>query len=165
MRFEPAHDKSRRGAQYVMFRFGPDYYGIAVAKVREILRPLDLFPVPGMGSGVEGVINLRGEIIPMVKLALLLGLERAESDGASRKRRMIIIDAPRGSFGFLVDEVLEVTRIQSEEIQPPPDLGRHGAGGEVATGIAKVSGRMVVCIDPERLITDDLVAKELAIDR
>jgi chemotaxis signal transduction protein len=165
MKFERAYDRSRRGVQFITFRLGAEYYGIPVLKVREILRPLDLFPVPGMGKDVEGVINLRGEIIPVVKIMALLGLEVASNADAPRKGRMIIIDASRGSFGFFVDEVLEVTRVQKEEIQAPPDLGLRGAGADIITGIVQVSGRMVVCIDSEKLITDDLMAKELAIGR
>ena len=165
MKFERASDRSRKGQQLVTFRLGAEYYGIQVSKVREILRSLDLFPVPGMGKNIEGVINLRGEIIPIVKIHALLGREPQANADSSRKRRVIIIDASRGSFGFFVDEVLEVMRVQNEEIQAQPDLGFRGAGADIVTGIAKIPGRMVVCIDSEKLIPDDLMAKELAIDR
>ena len=165
MNMETKRDRSRKGIQLITFRLGAESFGILVSKVREILRPIGLFPVPGMGKDVEGVINLRGEIIPIVKIMALLGLEVASNADAPRKGRMIIIDASRGSFGFFVDEVLEVTRVQKEEMQAPPDLGLRGAGADIITGIVQVSGRMVVCIDSEKLITDDLMAKELAIGR
>jgi chemotaxis signal transduction protein len=163
MTVERARDTSRKGLQLITFRLGAEYYAIRVSEVREILRPLDLYPVPGMGNSIEGVINLRGEIIPIVKLFALLGIECAASGDASRKRRMIIVEASCGSFGFFVDDVLEVTRIQVEDLQAPPDLGRRAAGAGAVTGIVKVSGRMVVCIAPDKLITDDLMAKEPAI--
>jgi len=163
MKHERSYDGARKGTQTVTLRLGAEYYGIPVANVREILRPLDLFPVPGMGASIEGVINLRGEIIPIVKIHLLLGTGPGECLEALRKRRMIIIDASCGSFGFFVDEVLEVTRIQSEEMQAAPDLGAEGPRSNLVTGIVKVSGRMVVCLDSEKLIPDDLLAKELVI--
>ncbi len=163
MKYERAYDRSRKGVQLVTFRLGAEYYGIHVSKVREILRPLELFPVPGMGKDIEGVINLRGEIIPVAKLHLLLGTVHAASNDVPRKRRTIIIEASRGSFGFFVDEVLEVTRIQTEEMQASPDLARGEGRPDVVLGIAKVSGRMVVCLDSEKLIPDDVTAKELAI--
>jgi|WetSurMetagenome_2_1015567.scaffolds.fasta_scaffold22792_3 chemotaxis signal transduction protein len=163
MRYEKTHDRSRKGAQLVTFRLGAEYYGIHVSKVREILRPLELFPVPGMGKDIEGVINLRGEIIPVAKLHALLGIEPAAMGDVSLKRRMIIVEASRGSFGFFVDEVLEVTRIQTEEMQASPDLAKSAGRPDVVTGIVKVSGRMVVCLDSEKLIPDDVMAKELAI--
>jgi len=163
MKHERVYDRSRKGAQFITFRLGAEFYGIPVLKVREILRPLDLFPVPGMGANVEGVINLRGEIIPIVKMHALLDAGRPADAGASRKRRVIIIEASFGSFGFFVDEVLEVARIQNEEMQTAPDLGGGGLRSNVVTGLAKVSGRMVVCLDSEKLIPDDLMAKELSI--
>jgi chemotaxis signal transduction protein len=163
MKHKRPYDRSRKGLQLVTFRLGAEYYGIPVSEVREILRPLDLFPVPGMGTNVEGVINLRGEIIPIVKMIALLGMQPPADGNASRKQRTIIIDASCGSFGFFVDEVLEVTRIQSEEIQAAPDLGAGGPRTNVVTGLVKVSGRMVVCLNSEKLIPDDLMAKELAI--
>lgn len=163
MKHERVFDRSRAGTQLITFRLGAEYYGIHVSKVREILRPIDLFPVPGMGERVEGVINLRGEIIPVFKICSLLGLRSEAGADATRKRRMIIIDAASGSFGFFVDEVLEVARIQAEEMQAAPALGADGPREAVVTGIVKVSGRMVVCIDPENIIPDDATAKELAI--
>jgi chemotaxis signal transduction protein len=163
MKYERAYDRSRKGVQLVTFRLGAEYYGIHVSKVREILRPLELFPVPGMGKDIEGVINLRGEIIPVAKLHLLLGIEPAAGGDVPVKRRMIIVEASRGSFGFFVDEVLEVTRIQMEEMQASPDLAKSAGRPDVVIGIVKVSGRMVVCLDSEKLIPDDVMAKELAI--
>ena len=163
MKQERLHDRSRRGTQLVTFRLGAEYYGIHVSKVREILRPLELFPVPGMGREIEGVINLRGEIIPVAKLHLLLGIEPAAAGGSPSKRRMVILEASRGSFGFFVDEVLEVTRIQAEEVQASPELAKREGRPDVVNGIVKISGRMVVCLDSEKLIPDDVMAKELAI--
>lgn len=163
MKHERTYDRSRKGMQLITFRLGAEFYGINVSKVREILRPLELFPIPGMGANVEGVINLRGEIIPIVKVHALLGAGRAQDADASRKSRIIIIEASFGSFGFFVDEVLEVTRIQNEDVQSAPDLGGGGPRSNVVTGLVKVSGRMVVCLDSDTLIPDDLMAKELSL--
>ncbi len=160
MKYERAYDRTHKGMQLVTFRLGAEYYGIHVAKVREILRPLELFPVPGMGKHIEGVINLRGEIIPIAKLHLLLGIEAGAGE---HKGRMIILETSRGSFGFFVDEVLEVTRIQTEEMQASPELAKREGRRDVVTGIARVSGRMVVCLNSDTLISDDMMAKELAI--
>ncbi len=160
MKYERAYDRSHKGMQLVTFRLGAEYYGIHVSKVREILRPLELFPVPGMGNHIEGVINLRGEIIPIAKLHLLLGID---AGAGAQRGRMIILETSRGSFGFFVDEVLEVTRIQMEEMQASPELAKRAGRPDVVTGIARVSGRMVVCLNSDTLISDDMMAKELAI--
>jgi purine-binding chemotaxis protein CheW len=163
MMHERVYSRSHKGVQHVTFRLGTEYYGILVSKVREILRPIELFPVPGMGKDIEGVINLRGEIIPVAKLHLLLGTAHTVSNDVPRKRRMVIVETSRGSFGFFVDEVLEVVRIMAEDVQTSPDLAKGEGRYEVVTGIAKVSGRMIVCLDSDKLIPDDMMAKELAI--
>lgn len=163
MKNHTMNERTKRGLQLVTFRLGAEYYGIQVSKVREILRPIDLFPVPGMGKEIEGVINLRGEIIPVMKMTALLDVAAGGNADTATKRRMIIVDASCGSFGFFVDEVLEVSRIQSEDIQAAPDLGTGGTRAALVTGIVKVSGRMVVCLDSEKLIPDDLMAKELSL--
>jgi chemotaxis signal transduction protein len=98
-----------------------------------------------------------------MKIHLLLGIKPAAGDDAARNRRIIIIDASCGSFGFFVDEVLEVARVQNEDMQAAPELGAGGARSNVVTGIVRLSGRMVVCLDSDKLIPDDLMAKELAI--
>lgn len=159
MRNAHASDRLRRGTQLVTFTLGAEHYAIHISKVREILRPLDVFPVPGMGKDVEGVINLRGEIIPIVGMTSMLGHAPGSEGDGSRKRRMIIIEAAAGSYGFFVDEVLEVARIHAEDVQPPPELGSSGGSSGVVTGIVKISGRMVVCVDPEKLVPHDLMAK------
>ena len=163
MTHKRAFDRSRTGTQLITFRLGAEHYGIHVPSVREILRPIDRFPVPGMGDRIEGVINLRGEIIPVVRMESLLGAVPDGDNGPSRKRRMIIIDVAAGRFGFFVDEVLEVARIQSGDMQPAPALGAAGPLGAAVTGIVKVSGRMIVCLDPEKIIRDDIMAKEPAL--
>lgn len=163
MKNESISERAKTGSQLITFRLGVEFFGIYVSRVREILRPLELFPVPGMGEGVEGVINLRGEIIPIVKIETLLGIRSSIEGESSRKRRMIIIDASGGSFGFFVDEVLEVAKIQASDIQFAPALGSEDPRAAGVIGIAKISGRMVVCIDPEKIITDDIMAKEISI--
>ncbi len=156
-------DRTKTGSQLITFRLGSELYGVHVSKVREILRPLELFPVPGMEERVEGVINLRGEIIPIVKMDNLLQALSKSSDESARKRRMIIIDASQGSFGFFVDEVLEVAKIQDIDIKPAPSLVGEKPRITGVIGIARISGRMIVCIDPEKIITDDTMAKEITI--
>jgi chemotaxis signal transduction protein len=157
-------DRSRRGTQLVTFRLGAESFGLPVASVREILRPIDLFCVPGMGADVEGVINLRGEIIPVVKLGSLLGVASNAGEQPTKKRRIVILDVRATSLGFFVDEVFEVSRVQAQEIQAPPDFARGAAlAVQVVMGIVKIAGRMVVCINPDKLILDDLMTREPAV--
>lgn len=153
---------SGRGIQLVTFRLGTENYAVPVWRVKEIIRPIDTFPVPGMASPVEGVINLRGEIIPVIRIHEILGVESVDDDAGIRKKRIIILDPVGGGFGFSVDEVMEVARIPSEDVRPAPEAGRDRACGGAVLGIVHITGRMVVCIDPSKLITDVVNVQELA---
>jgi purine-binding chemotaxis protein CheW len=162
-------DKMKRKIQYgiqiVTFRLGTENYGIPVAKVREIIRPMNTFPVPGLSEPVSGVINLRGEIIPVVKMHPVLGLEETpESSDEERKRRVIILDAESGGFGFVVDEVWEVIKVSSEDVQPPPEMGSGGIEADAVIGIVEMSGKMIICIEPQKLVGGILNTGKLAIE-
>jgi purine-binding chemotaxis protein CheW len=101
---------------------------------------------------MEGVINLRGGIVPILGIHALLGIGRHDLEDAPRKQRIVIFDKESGGFGFIVDEVMEVVRVMSQDIQPPPDVCSDIACPEAVLGIAYVSDRMVLCIDPQKLI-------------
>lgn len=147
--------------QIVIFRLGGENYGVPVARVKEIIRPIDAFAVPGMTGPVEGVINLRGEIIPVLRIHGLLGVD-GESSGDERKRRIVILDADGGGFGFLVDEVTEVVRIATADMRPAPEVGENELHREAILGIVQVSGRMVVCVDLRVLVAGSVDMKEMA---
>ena len=85
--------------QLVTFRLGREHYGIPVGKVKEIIRPMEACPIPGMAGPVEGVINLRGEIIPVLRIHLVLGSRETEEDN-SRKSRVIILESGDGIGSF-----------------------------------------------------------------
>jgi purine-binding chemotaxis protein CheW len=153
---------SGKGIQLVTFRLGSENYAVPVWRVKEIIRPIDTFPVPGMAGPVEGVINLRGEIIPVVRIHDILGVEYTEEADAGRRKRIIILDAAAGGFGFCVDEVAEVARVSSEDVHPAPEMGCR-PGGEAVLGIVGISGRMVVCIDPSKLLPDVANVQDLAV--
>jgi chemotaxis signal transduction protein len=142
------------GIQLVRFRLGAEWYAVPVWKVREIIMPLETYPVPGLRGPVDGVINLRGEIIPVMRVDMLLGVERAADDEGARKSRIVILDQAGGGFGFVVDEVMEVVRVSAEAVQSPPDLGDRGIRKEAILGIVQLSGELVICIDPGKLVSE-----------
>lgn len=139
--------------QLVVFRLGDENYGIRVSKVKEIVRPVDIFPIPGIKGSVEGVINLRGEIIPIVRMNQLLGLVVAAEGEEFRKSRIVILDTNDRKFGFLVDEVLEVVRVSVSDMQAAPELGGGPDGSGTVRGIYQINGQMVIYLDLERIFT------------
>jgi purine-binding chemotaxis protein CheW len=152
------------GIQMVTFRLGSENYGVPVSKIREIIRPMKTFPVPGLADPVDGVINLRGEIIPVIRLHPVLGVHVSACLEDERKQRVIILDAESGGFGFLVDEVWEVVKLTAADVKPPPAMGGDALDEDAVVGIVEVSGKMVICIEPSHLIKDLLNSGSLAIE-
>lgn len=146
----------------VTFKIGAETYGIELSQVKEIIMPVDPVPVPGMADHVQGVLNLRGEIIPIVKIENILHPREGRSRSSDREKRIIILDPAEGTFAFIADSVTEVATISSDDIQPPPTIGGKDARESSIVGIARVSGRMIVCIEPSRLIPDRAYMKDLA---
>ena len=147
--------------QLVTFRLGREHYGIPVAKVKEIIRPMEACPIPGMAGPVEGVINLRGEIIPVLRIHLVLG-SRETIENSNRRQRVIILESGEGRFGIVVDEVRDVVKIENEEIKASPDVSSDRTCEEAILGIAQVGDRMIICLDPAKLVSESLDIENLA---
>ena len=156
--------KGHASIQLVTFRLGFENYGVPVSKIREIIMPIKAFPVPGLSEPVEGVINLRGEIIPVVRLQPVLNSDNSGCLEDERKQRVIILDHESGGFGFVVDEVWEVVKISAADIKPAPDVAGDGLSGEAVTGIVDIAGKMVICIEPRHLIKNLVNTENLAIE-
>ena len=140
MDIEHAKNRIRSGIQLVTFRLGDERYGIPVWKVREIIRPVQMFPIPGMKEPVQGVINLRGEIIPVLQIHSLLNVQGGKSGGDDKQRRIIILELERGGIGIWVDDVSEVIRVASKDVKSAPDIGKDTPGQNAMMGIVNLSG-------------------------
>jgi len=147
--------------QLVTFCLGREHYGIPVGKVKEIIRPMEACPIPGMAGPVEGVINLRGEIIPVLRIHLVLGSREMEEDN-SRKQRVIILESGDGRFGIVVDEVRDVIKIEDEKIKASPGVSMDHKCEEAILGIAQVGDRMIICLDPKKLVSESLDIENIA---
>ena len=160
---ERMRQRIQPGIQLVTFRLGTENYGVPVSKIREIIKPMKIFPVPGLSEPVDGVINLRGEIIPVIRMHTVLGMDGSACLEDERKMKMIILDTESGGFGFLVDEVWEVVKLSPADIKPPPAMGDDRLDEDAVIGIVEISGKMVICIEPRHLIKDLLHSGSLAI--
>lgn len=107
-------------AQLCAFRIGGEDYAIDIMRVREIIHPLPITPVPRAPAFVEGVIRLRGEVIPVVDVRKRLGLP---ASAATRKSRFLVVNVAGRRIALVVDEVREVLRLPRSEIRPAPSLG------------------------------------------
>jgi purine-binding chemotaxis protein CheW len=137
--------------QLVSFKLGNEEHGIDVLKVREIIRMSNITRVPNTPLFVEGVINLRGKVIPIISLRNKFNLANAESDS---RTRIIVMDMANELMGFIVDSVAEVVRIAIHEIQPPPPIITTG-DQECISGVINHGERLLVLLNLEKMFSPE----------
>ena len=148
-----AHSKQDELIQLVSFMLADEEYGVEVLKVREIIRMPTITKMPNVPQHVEGIINLRGKVIPIISMRRRFGLMESED---SCQTRIIIMDVCGSLTGFIVDAVSEVIRIHSSEIQPPPSMVLSGGiGQEFITGVFNHAERLLITMDIDRMFTDE----------
>lgn len=130
--------------QLVVFSLLGEEFGVSIRDVREIISHTQVTPVPQAPSFVEGVINLRGQIIPVVDLRKRFNLEENKDKNSSN---VVIIEVGKDVLGLVVDSVSEVLNIPSDSINPPPSLVANGIGAEYIKGIAQYNEKMIILID------------------
>ncbi len=133
--------------QLVMFSLADEDYAITITRVQEIIQYEAPRPMPGSARDVEGVINLRGRLIPVVNLRVRLGLESRIPEGA----KVVITELEDRSVGLVVDEVREVMTIDLGSTEAPPE-GTLAGSHDAIESIAKVGDRILVILDPVRLL-------------
>jgi len=138
---------SREVLQLVTFRLGGEEYATDILKVQEINRMVEITSVPHTSHYVEGVINLRGKVIPVVNLRKKFGMEAKEADGQSR---IMVVDVGT-TIGLIVDSVSEVLRLPSDTVEPPPPM-TGGVGSEFIKGVGKLQDRLLILLDIDKLL-------------
>lgn len=134
--------------QLVSFHIGSEEYGVDILKVQEINRMVDITKVPQAPHYVDGVINLRGKVIPIVDLRKRFSLEIKEYD---KNTRIVVVDINGNILGMVVDSVSEVLRLPSNTIEPPPDIVT-GINSEYIKGVAKLEDRLLIFLDLSKVI-------------
>ncbi len=134
--------------QLVTFTLGEEEYAVDILKVQEINKMKEITRVPNAPFFMEGVINLRGKVIPVINLRNKFGLMSKENDEASR---IMIMDIQGIIMGLVVDSVSEVLRIPSSIVEPTPPLSSD-ISSEYLQGIAKLDERLIILLDMNRLV-------------
>ena len=134
--------------QLVVFQLGAELYGVDIARVHEIIRLQTITRVPRAPSFVEGVINLRGKVIPVVDLRRRFGLPTAEH---TRATRTVVVEIGDQVVGIIVDSVSEVLRVNTSTVEPPSPVVA-GIDSEYLHGIAKLPERLVILLDLDRVL-------------
>lgn len=137
--------------QLVVFKLGEEAYGLSISEVQEINRIQEITRLPGTPEFVEGVINLRGRIIPVIDLRKRFGFEAREWD---RSTRIVVTRFQEETIGVIVDSVTEVLRISEEVIEPPSKVV-EGVETEYIQGIANLGEKLVILLDLNKAIKKD----------
>jgi purine-binding chemotaxis protein CheW len=135
--------------QLVTFSIGEEEFGVDILKVQEIIRMMEITKVPRAPDFVEGVINLRGKVIPILDLRRRFGLVTRDHD---KHTRIIVIEISNMIVGFVVDSVSEVLRIPSNTVEPPPPVV-SGLESEYISGVGKLADRLLILLDLDRLLS------------
>jgi purine-binding chemotaxis protein CheW len=137
--------------QLVVFDVGEEVYGVDIGMVQEIIRMQAITKVPGAPSFVEGIINLRGKIIPVIDLRRRFRLPAGE---AKKSSRIVVVEVDGPVIGMVVDAVSEVLRIPADCIEPPSMIVT-GADSDYIRGIAKLEDRLIILLQLERILSDE----------
>jgi len=134
--------------QVVGFRIGNETFGVRIGAVREIVRVPEITAVPSAPETVEGVINLRGKIIPVMDLRKRFGQTEIQPD---KKNRILVVELDNKLVGLIVNAASEVLRIAPSDIEAPGNLFAEGESGYV-TGVGKLKGRLIILLDIAKLL-------------
>lgn len=134
--------------QLVTFRIGEEEFGVDILAVQEIIRLMQITMVPRAPEFIEGVINLRGKVIPVVNMRTRFNKEQHLPDSSTR---IVVMELGQKIVGFLVDGVSEVLRIPENTVEDPPPVVA-GIGSEYIRGIGKLDNRLLILLDLDHLL-------------
>jgi len=140
--------------KYLTFLLGGDHYGVEIMKIKEIIGMIPITTLPGTPPYVKGIINLRGNVIPVIDLRAKFGLA---GKNATERTCIVVTEISKGEgivlWGFIVDSVAEVINIPADDIDHAPSFGT-AAGRENISGIAKRDKKILILLDIERVLAE-----------
>jgi purine-binding chemotaxis protein CheW len=144
--------------QLVIFRLAKEEYGLPITKVQEINRLVPITKLPQTPSFMEGIINLRGRIIPVIDLRKRFQLATIEQ---SDENRIIIVEVNGQTVGIIVDAVTEVVRLPAASVEPPPPAFILDA--QYIHGVGKLDDRLLIMLDIDKILTsqEEIMLKQI----
>jgi purine-binding chemotaxis protein CheW len=141
--------------QLVVFSLGREEFAVEVTQVREIMRMEEITRMPKSPSFVEGILNLRGQIIAVIDLAQRLNLESGDRDAETR---IIVVEAEDIKVGMIVDAVSEVLRVSTEAIETTPTLAADVAVAYLQ-GVVKQENRLIILLDLTKVLSIEEISR------
>ena len=135
--------------QLINFAMGDEDYGVNIQTVKEVIRHKEITRLPKAPAFVKGVINLRGDIIPIIDLRERFGMEQKDYTDMTR---VIVVEVAGRSIGMVVDSVSHVLRLEQAEIEPPPPcVGK--VSEEYISGVGKVADKLIVLLNIDNILS------------
>jgi len=152
----------QKEGKYLTFALGPEEYGLEILKVREIIGYMEITAVPQTPHHVKGVINLRGQVIPVVDLRAKFGMDTTD---VTDQTCIIVVEIAQGqrtfSTGMVVDRVQEVLDIAGEDIEEAPQFGA-AVETDFILGMGKIGDTVKILLDIDKVLAgDDLALEEI----
>jgi purine-binding chemotaxis protein CheW len=144
-----------QAGKYLIFELGNEEFGTSVMQVREIMKMQEVTAVPQSPHFVQGVINLRGRIVPVMNLRRKFGMP--DQDYTDRTCIVVLrvqTDDGEQSVGIIVDGVVEVLLLSQDDIEDRPDFGRETASSHIR-GMAKNKGKVKILLDMDRVLSSE----------
>jgi purine-binding chemotaxis protein CheW len=137
--------------QFVTFKLGKETYAIDIMDVNEIVQEIEVRPIPGAPSYVEGLLNLRGTIIPIINLHERFQLEKAILDEDEELYKGYIIITINGKkLGIIIDKIAKVMTVNTDLIQSPPQM-MSGIGSEYIQGVVNTKDEYLICLNIRKI--------------
>lgn len=141
--------------QMIIFKVGAEEFAVDILFVKEVVMMRDITPVPETAAFVEGVMNLRGNLLPVLDLRKRLRARRLQS---SKDQRILIARFNGKMIGLIVDGTSEVVRVSREMIEPAPDIIRE-LNADYVSGIINLNERFITLMDLERALTGEIASQ------
>ncbi len=148
-----ATEKSKE-FQLVVFTLGDEEFGVDIAQVREIVRLVQITYLPKAPSFIEGVVNLRGQVLAVIDLSKRLNIA---SKTRGEQSRIIVVEVSDNTVGMIVDSVSEVLRLSSDSVEEVPNLVETEVAEHYIRGVGKLKDRLLVLLDLNRVLSQEEV--------
>lgn len=135
--------------ELLAFQLADEEYAIDILKIKEIIRSLEITPVPRRPPVIKGIISLRGTIIPIYDLRTRLGLTESPP---TRNSRILVVELNKGLVGIISDRVTEVVKVNGKDVEPPPATGDGMTAGHLK-GVTRVNGRLIILLNLTKAVT------------
>ena len=135
--------------QLISFIVGAEEYGLELLRVKEVIRMRQITWLPQAPPCVKGIINLRGDIIPIIDLRERFGLQSIEHTALTR---VIVVEVEGRPMGMVVDSASQVVRVPADQFEPPPPMMGVADNGFI-TGVGKMDERLIITIDANRILS------------